>query len=172
MKDTGTLTVSLPGDREIMMTRVFDAPRRLVFAALTRPELLRHWFDGPPGWSLTVCEFEPRVGGAYRYEWRRDDGTQMGVGGVLREFVPPERMVTSEKFDQPWYPGEAVGTLVLAEHGARTTLTLTVRYESKEARDMVLRTPMKKGVQHGYDVLAAWMAAEGLRWLRHEGKDA
>lgn len=154
----GTLQVTTPTDREIVMTRVFDAPRTLVFEALTKPELLKRWFDGPPGWTLITCEFDAKVGGSYRYAWRNSDGAEMGMGGILREFSPPERIVSSEKFDQSWYPGEAVGTIVLTEQGGRTTLTQTVRYESKEARDMVLQSPMASGVEAGYNKLAEFLA--------------
>jgi uncharacterized protein YndB with AHSA1/START domain len=90
MKDTGTLKVTTPTDREIAMTRVFDAPRRLVFDALTKPELVKTWLLGPPGWSMPVCEIDLRVGGAYRFVWRGPDGTEMGMGGVNREIVVPE----------------------------------------------------------------------------------
>src|SRR5262245_8270777 len=126
MKNTGTLKVTTPTDREIVLTRVFDAPRHLVFDAMTRPELLKRWFFGPPSWSLAVCEIDLKVGGAYRYVWRGPDGVEMGMGGVYREIVVPERIVCTEKFDQPWYPGEAVGTLVLVEHSGKTTLTNTI----------------------------------------------
>ena len=148
----GKLKVSTPSDREIAMTRSFDAPRHLVFDALTKPELLRRWFDGPPGWSLVVCEVDLRVGGSYRYQWRGPEG-EMGMGGVFREIVVPERIVTTEKFDQSWYPGEAVGTVVLVEHQGQTTLTTTVRYDSQEIRDAVLKSPMEQGVSYGYDKL-------------------
>jgi uncharacterized protein YndB with AHSA1/START domain len=159
MKNTGTLKVTTPTDREIVMTRVFDALRRLVFDAMTKPELLRRWFFGPPGWSLAVCEIDLRVGGAYRYVWRSPDGSDMGMGGVYREIVVPERVVATEKFDNPWYPGEAVGTLVLVELGGKTTLTQTILYESREARDAVLKTPMEHGVATGYDRLAELLAS-------------
>jgi uncharacterized protein YndB with AHSA1/START domain len=154
MKKVGSLTVTTPGDREIVLSRVFDAPRQLVFDALTRPELVKRWLTGPPGWSMVVCEIDLKVGGAYRYVWRGPDGAEMGMGGVYREIIVPERIVSTEAFDQPWYPGEAVGTAVLTEQDGKTTLTTTVRYESKEARDAVLRTPMAEGVAAGYDRLA------------------
>lgn len=158
MQRSGTLQVSAPGDREIRMVRVFDAPRRLVFEALTKPELLRRWFTGPPGWSLTVCEVDLRVGGESRYVWEGPDGMRMGMRGVLLEIVPPERLVSSEKFDEAWYPGEAVGSIVLTESEGRTTLTQTIVYDSRETRDAVLRTPMEMGVEAGYDQLAAFLA--------------
>jgi uncharacterized protein YndB with AHSA1/START domain len=152
---TKALKVTARGEREIAMTRVFDAPRRLVFDASTQPELVKRWLLGPPDWSMPVCEIDLRVGGAYRYVWRHDrDGTEMGMGGVYREIVPPERIVATEAFDQPWYPGEALDTIHLTEQGGRTTMTTTVRYESQEARDAVLRSPMEEGVAASYDRLA------------------
>jgi uncharacterized protein YndB with AHSA1/START domain len=152
-----TLTITTPGDREIAMTRVFDAPRRLVFEALTKPEHLLRWFAGPPGWTLATCEVDLRVGGAYRYVWQKDSGTVMGMGGRFLEIVPPERIVATEKFDQSWYPGEAVVTQSLTETGGKTTLTLTVRYESKEARDGVLASPAASGVEYTYNRLAEFL---------------
>jgi uncharacterized protein YndB with AHSA1/START domain len=158
------LTITARGEREIVMTRVFDAPRRLVFEAHTRPELVKRWLLGPDGWSLPVCDVDLRVGGRYRYVWRRDsDGTEMGMGGVFREIVVPERIVATERFDQPWYPGEAVGTLVLIEQGGKTTLTQTMLYESPEARDAVLKSPMEKGVGASYDRLARVLASTPAR---------
>src|SRR6266550_374130 len=155
-----TFKVEPSGDREIMMTRVFNAPRDLVFDALTKPELVKRWLLGPPGWSMPVCEIDLRVGGKYRYVWRKDsDGTEMGMGGVYREIVVPERLVTTERFDEAWYPGEAVGTLVLVEQRGRTTVTQTMRYESREARYAVLQSGMEKGVAASYDRLADLLAA-------------
>jgi len=151
----GQLNLTTPSDREIAMTRVFDAPRRLVFDAHTKPELVKRWLLGPPGWSMPVCEIDLRAGGKYRYVWRRDaDGTQMGMGGAYREIVAPERIVNTERFDEAWYPGEALNTLVLVENGGRTTLTQTMRYESREARDAVLKSDMESGVAASYDRLA------------------
>jgi uncharacterized protein YndB with AHSA1/START domain len=163
MTDPGSLTVTTPSDREIMMTRIFDAPRTTVWEALTTPALLRRWLLGPPGWTMTRCEMDLRVGGAYRYEWRKDTGTVMGMGGVLREVVAPERMVATEKFDQSWYPGEALVSQVLTERGGKTTITMTLRYESKEARDMVVKSGASTGMEMGFvrlaDILAAARAA-------------
>ena len=167
MKRAAPLQLTAPGEREIVMTRVLDAPRQLVFDALTKPELVRRWLLGPPGWSMPVCEIDLRVGGKYRYVWRQDsDGTEMGMGGVYREIVVPERLVTTERFDEAWYPGEAVGTLVLVEQRGRTTVTQTMRYESREARDAVLKSGMEKGVAASYDRLADLLAAT-LRGSKH-----
>jgi uncharacterized protein YndB with AHSA1/START domain len=155
MTTPGNLKLTARGDREIVITRAFDAPRKLVFDAFTKPELVKQCLLGPDGWSMPVCEIDLKVGGKYRYVWRRDkDGTEMGMGGVYREIVAPERIVATEKFDQPWYPGEAVGTFVLVEQGGKTTLTETILYESPEARDGVLKSGMEKGVVASYDRLA------------------
>jgi len=155
----GQLKLTTPSDREIAMTRVFEAPRRLVFDAHTKPDLVKRWLLGPPGWSMPVCEIDLRVGGKYRYVWRRDtDGTQMGMGGVYREVVAPERIVNTERFDEAWYAGEALNTLVLVEKGGWTTLTQTMRYESREARDAVLKSDMESGVAASYDRLAELLA--------------
>jgi uncharacterized protein YndB with AHSA1/START domain len=157
-KSTGALQVTARGEREIVMTRDFHAPRHLVFDALTKPELLKRWLGVFGGWSMAVCEVDLKVGGSYRYVWRGPGGSEMGMRGVFREIVRPERIVSTEAFDEPWYPGEAVGTAVLAERGGKTTLTTTVLYASKEARDGVLQSPMESGLAKGYDALEALLA--------------
>jgi len=155
----GSLRITTAGDRDLVMTRVFDAPRKLVWDAHTKPELIKRWLLGPPGWSMPVCEIDLRVGGAYRYVWRHDaKGDVMGMGGVYREIQAPERIVATEKFDDAWYPGEAIGTLVLTEQGGRTTLTNTLRYESREAREAVLKSGMESGVEAGYNRLVDVLA--------------
>ena len=151
-----TLTVTLPSDREIAMTRAFNAPRQLVWDAHTKPQLVKQWLLGPPGWSMPVCKIDLRVGGSYRYEWRNDkDGSTMAMGGVYKEIVPLERIVSTEKFDDPWYEGEATGTLVFTEQGGKTTLTMTVRYASQTIRDAVLKSNMTSGVTQSYDRMEA-----------------
>jgi uncharacterized protein YndB with AHSA1/START domain len=159
MQNTGKLTVEARGDREIVMTRIVAAPRRLVFDAFTKPELLKRWLLGPNGWSMPVCEVDLRVGGRYRYVWRREaSGAEMGMGGVFHEIAPPERLVSTEEFDQPWYPGKGVGTILLTEENGRTKVTQTIRYESREARDGVLKSPMESGVEASYARLDAMLA--------------
>ena len=148
-----TLQITTRGDREIVITRAFDAPRIFVWDAFTKPELVRQWLLGPPGWTMPVCEIDFRVGGRYRYVWRKEGGIEMGMSGVHREIVVPERIVATEKFDQSWYPGEAVGTITLVEQGGRTVLTQVLQYESREAREVVLKSPMESGVGQGYDRL-------------------
>jgi len=157
---SNALKLQAHGDREIVMTRAFNAPRRLVFDAFSKPELVRQWLLGPPGWSMPVCEIDFRVGGRYRYVWRHENGNEMGMGGVYTEIVAPERIVATEKFDQSWYPGEGVGTIALVEQGGKTLLTQTVRYESREARDVVLKSPMESGVKVSYDRLDALVASQ------------
>ena len=154
-----SLKITTPSDREIRMTRVFDAPRRLVWEAYTKPELLKRWLLGPPGWTMEVCEVGLTVGSPYRYVWRNTHGTEMGMGGVVLEIVPPERIVATEKFDNPWYEGEAVGTVLLTEADGKTTLTQTLRYASKEVRDSVLKSPMEHGMVTTYDRLAELLAS-------------
>jgi uncharacterized protein YndB with AHSA1/START domain len=138
------------GDREVVITRGFAAPSKSVFTALTKPELLREWLLGPPGWTMPVCDVDLRKGGTYRYVWRNEEGVEMGMGGVYKEVRRPDYMIHTEQFDQPWYPGQAVITTILIEKDGITNLTGTVLYETKEARDTVLKSPMEKGVASSY----------------------
>lgn len=141
------------GEREIVMKRAFAAPRALVFDAMTKPELIRRWLYGPSGWTMTHCAIDLRVGGAYRYEWRKDDGTEMGMGGVFREIVRPSRIVTTEVFDQDWTGGEVQATAEFDEKAGVTTLTTTMRYPTHAARESVLKSGMERGVAASYDRL-------------------
>src|SRR5437660_8678325 len=143
MKNTGTLKVTTPTEREIVLTRVFDA--------LTKPELLKRWF-GPRGWSLVVCEVDLKVGGTWRFVVRGPDGTDMGMRGVYRVIVPHERLVHTETFDD--FPGESLVTTVLIERGGKTTLTATVLYPSQEIRDAVIKSGMEHGAAESHDKLA------------------
>ena len=152
--NAGLLRVSTPSEREIAMTRVFDAPRRLVFDAYTKPELVRRWLGVFGAWSMVVCEIDLKVGGTYRYVWRGAGGKEMGMGGVFREIVRPERIVCTESFDEKWYDGDALDTTVLVERDGKTTLTTTARYASRQVRDAVLKSPMESGVAKSYDNLA------------------
>jgi uncharacterized protein YndB with AHSA1/START domain len=157
VKYTGTLRVTTPTDREIVLTRAFDAPRHLVFEAFTRPELLKRWY-GARGWNLVSCEIDLRVGGRWRFVSHGPGGAQMAQSGVYREVLPPDRLCFTEIFDDQSYPGESVVTHAFAERDGTTTLTSTVRYASKEARDIVLEYPMARGLTEGYDRLAELLA--------------
>lgn len=151
MKNTGTLKVTTPSEREIVLTRIFDAPRNHVFNALTKPELLKRWF-GPRGFSLVVCEVDLKVGGKWRFVLRKPDGTDVGMYGAYRELRPPHGLVHTEAFDD--YPGESVVTTVLAEERGKTTLTATLVFPSQEIRDAVIETGMEHGAAESYDRLA------------------
>jgi uncharacterized protein YndB with AHSA1/START domain len=157
--NTGNLKITTPSDREIVMTRVFDAPRQLVYDAWTKPDLLKRWLGVFGGWALVVCDIDLNVGGAYRYLWRGPDDAEMGMRGTYREIVPAERIVCTEVFDQPWYEGEAVDTLTFVELRGKTTATTTVLYASKTVRDAVLKSPMEHGVAAGYDQLEKILAS-------------
>lgn len=169
MKNTGTLKVTTPTDREIVMTRVFDAPRRLVWDAFTKPALLKRWF-GPRGWSMAVCEVDLRVGGGFRFVLRGPDGKDMGMRGVYREIVPPERSVHIESFDD--YPGEAQVTGAFVEQAGKTTLTATVLYPSQEVRDIVLKSGMEHGAAESYDKLAELLASVEPHGMVKEARES
>jgi uncharacterized protein YndB with AHSA1/START domain len=164
MTSEGNLQVTARGDREILMTRAFGAPRSMVFDAYTKPELVKRWLLGPSGWSMPVCEIDLRVGGAYRYVWRNDSsGNEMGIRGVYREVVVPERVVSTEAFDQAWYEGEAIGTLILSEQDGKTVVTQTILYASQKTRDTVLKSGMERGVKASYDRLEELLASQPTR---------
>jgi uncharacterized protein YndB with AHSA1/START domain len=150
-----TLELATPSDREIVMTRVFDAPRGTVFDAFTTPELISQWLLGPDGWSMPVCDVDLRVGGTFRYVWRNDaDGREFGLAGVYHEIMRPARILHSEKFEEPWYPGEARITSIFREQNGSTTFTMTILFESPEARDTALESGMERGVSASYDRLS------------------
>jgi uncharacterized protein YndB with AHSA1/START domain len=154
MSSAGKLQISTPNDLEVTMTREFDAPRQMVFDAFTKPEFVKRWMYGPDGWCLDVCEFDLRPGGKLRYEWKNtDDGSVMGLSGVYREVVPPEKLVHTELFDEDWTGGETLVTETFSEEGGKTTVVMTVRYSSQEARDAALKTGMADGMEMGYERL-------------------
>jgi uncharacterized protein YndB with AHSA1/START domain len=169
MKNTGTLKITTPGDCDVVLTRVFDAPRHLVFDAFSKPELLKRWF-GPRGWSLVVCEVDFKVGGGFRFVLRGPDGRQMGMRGVYRELAPPERSIHMESFDD--YPGESQVTTVLVEQGGKTTLTATVLAASREARDAVIKSGMEHGAAETYDRLAELLATAEFRSIESGAAEA
>jgi uncharacterized protein YndB with AHSA1/START domain len=145
--------VTTPTDREVVITRLFDAPRGMVFDAHTKPDLVQRWLLGPPGWTMPVCEIDLRVGGQYRYVWENAGGQRMGVSGTFKEIVRPSRIVITQLFDEDWTGGETIVITELAEQGGKTTLTTTVRYASREARDGALKTGMTTGMEAGYERL-------------------
>jgi uncharacterized protein YndB with AHSA1/START domain len=151
------LTLTARFDREIVMTRVFKAPRELVFDAWTKPELLKRWF-GASGWTVPTCEIDLRPGGTYRIVQRGPDGREVVMRGEYREIVRPERLTQTEGFEGftevGWRPeDETVSTMVLTERDGRTTWTATVRYPSKEVRDAALLSPMESGMNASFEKL-------------------
>jgi uncharacterized protein YndB with AHSA1/START domain len=152
----GTTTFTTPSDREIVITHVVEAPRELAFDAWTSPEHVPHWF-GPRGTTVPVCEIDLRPGGAWHYLLRSPDGTDMAMRGVYREVSRPDRLVSTESFDD--YPGESLNTLVFTEEDGTTTITCTVLYESKEMRDAVIESGMQKGAAETFDRLAEYVEA-------------
>jgi uncharacterized protein YndB with AHSA1/START domain len=151
--------ITTPSDREIRITRSFDAPRMMVWDAYTRPELVQRWLGKMPGWSWAVCEMDVRKGGTYRWVWRGPEDAELALGGTYREVVPGERLVSTERYDQQWYEGEAVGTVVFTEANGRTTLVTTLQYSSSQVRDSVLQSPALGGMEAGYAVLDELLAS-------------
>jgi uncharacterized protein YndB with AHSA1/START domain len=146
------LKATLPNDLEVQFTRGFDATRPLVWDAMTKPELIKRWLFGPPGWTMTVCEDEQRVGGTFRWAWRGPNGEEMAMHGVHKEIVVPERGVRTEIFDFGCnvQAGEQLATMVLSEQGDQTLMTLTLRFKSKECRDGAVASGMEGGKNAGY----------------------
>jgi uncharacterized protein YndB with AHSA1/START domain len=151
--NSGTFKVSTPSDTEIELTRLFDAPRHLVFEALTKPEHVRQWWGIlDDKHSVPVCEIDLRVGGAWRYVGEGPEGRMPAFYGVYREIVPPERLVCTEVFE-PFPDAGSVVTTVLTEENGQTRIRVTASYPSKDVRDMVLQTGMERGAAISYDRL-------------------
>jgi uncharacterized protein YndB with AHSA1/START domain len=167
MKNIGTLTVATPTPKQIVLTRIFNAPRILVFDAFTKPDLLRRWF-GPRGWSLVVCEVDFRVGGHFRFVLRSPEGNQMGMRGTYCEIDAPYRSVHSESFDD--LPGESKVNTELTERDGKTELTATITYISQEIRDAVIKSGMEHGAAESYDRLAELLELLAPAKLKGVGK--
>ncbi len=148
-----TFKVTTPSDNEIRITRVFDAPRHLVFEALTKPEHVKRWWGIlDDGYTVPVCEIDLRVGGAYRYTSRMPNGETVTFYGVYSEIMPPERLVFTEIYE-PFPDSSSMCTAVLTDEKGKTRLTLTASYPSIEVRDMVLNSGMERGAAISYDRL-------------------
>lgn len=157
--NTNATTVTMLSDLEVAITRVVNAPRRLVFAAYTSPEHVPNWMLGPEGWSMPVCEIDLRPGGAWRFVWRRSDGSEMEMHGVYQEVVPPERLVSTEAWGGDW--PETTNTVIFAEEAGGTKITHQIRYPSREARDAALQTGMREGMEQSYRRLDTYLASLG-----------
>ena len=157
MSATQTMRVENAGDRELVITRGFAAPRASVFRALTTPALVKRWLLGPDGWTMPVCEIDLKPGGRFRYLWRKDR-EEMGVSGTYREIVPPERIVHTEVFDDDWTAGGSLVTTTLDELNGRTTMSMTIHYASPESRAIALASGMLEGMTDTYARLDAMLA--------------
>jgi uncharacterized protein YndB with AHSA1/START domain len=148
---SGTATVSLPADDQILITREFDAPAQLVWKAWTTPEVVRRWWHANRG-EMTVAEIDLRVGGTWRYAMVTPEGFEVAFHGEFREIVPNERLVSTEVYEG--FPeGEAVDTMTLTEENGRTTLTILVQHSSKANRDAHIESGMEAGLQDALDLL-------------------
>jgi uncharacterized protein YndB with AHSA1/START domain len=146
------IKVTTPSATEIRISRWFNAPRHLVYRAFTDSAILKRWLQ-PPGFSMTECSADMRVGGVVRFAWKGYAGGGMAITTVLQEVVPDKRIVGREKFDEAWYPGEAIVTQEFTDDNGGTSLTVTISYETQSARDGVLKTPMTDGMSTVYDQL-------------------
>ena len=150
--NSATFKVTTPSDREIVLTRLFDAPRRLLFEAMTKPEHVKRWWGIlDQGYSVPVCEIDLRPGGKWRFVGRGPQG-DVCFYGVYREIAPPDRLVCTEIYE-PFPEAESVVTSVFTEEGGQTRLTATCVYPSREVRDMVVQSGMEKGAAISYDRL-------------------
>jgi uncharacterized protein YndB with AHSA1/START domain len=151
MTSSGTATVTLPTDEQILITREFDAPKYLVYKAWTTPELVRRWWSGRRG-EVTICEIDLRVGGMWRYVMVADGGFEVAFHGDYREIVPNERIVSTEVYEA-MPEGEALNTLTFTEVDGRTILAILVEHTSKEVRDAHINSGMEGGMQEAMDLL-------------------
>jgi len=157
MTSGSTTTFTMPSDREILITRVFDAPRKLVFEAITKPEHVAHWW-GPRNMTMLTCEMDLRTGGAWRFVLRGPDGNDYGFRGVYREITPPERLVQTFEFEG--MPGHvSLETATLEEQDGKTKLTVTCHYQSVEDRDGHYNSGMEAGMKESHDRLAELLSA-------------
>jgi uncharacterized protein YndB with AHSA1/START domain len=154
MAGSGTATVTLPGDTQILITREFDAPRHLVYKAWTTPELVKRWWHANRG-EMTVAEIDLRVGGRWRYVLVTPDGMEAGFHGEYREIVPDERLVSTEAYEgiPDADAHAALDTLTLVEVDGRTTMTVLVEHRTKEGRDAHIESGMEAGMQDALDRL-------------------
>ncbi len=155
--DGRTTRFTRPSDREVCATRVYDAPKALVWDCYTKPEHVANWLLGPAGWTMPVCEIDLRIGGKWRYVWRDANGeNEFSMSGVYKEIDAPDRAVYTEQFNGQG--PEAINTLVITERDGKTTVVATARYATKEICDQVLATGMESGWGESTDRLAGYLA--------------
>jgi uncharacterized protein YndB with AHSA1/START domain len=155
MEQLEATTFTTPSDREIRITRIFDAPADRIFDAWTSPQHVPNWLLGPGGWTMPVCEIDLRPGGAWRFGWRNADGDEVTIAGVYREISRPRRVVTIETWGEEW--PETVNTLQVSEANGATRITQTILYPSQDARDDALETGMKQGIAASFNRLAEYL---------------
>jgi len=143
------LTVSTPNDTDVVVVRTFDAPRELVWRAHTEPKLVKKWLLGPPGWTMPTCEIDLRVGGRYRYGWAHPTQKAFEMTGTFTAVKAPERIIHVEEFQGM----EATITTLFTEKAGKTTLTMTMHFPSKAARDGAIKTGMTDGMEQSYQLL-------------------
>lgn len=150
-----TLEITTPNDREIVMTRTFNAERARVFRAFTEPELIKRWLLGPDGVSMPVCEVDLRPGGTFHYRWRFDEnGAEFGLFGTFREVEAPARIVYREDHDEAGNAGDATITTTFVEQNGLTTVIVTQLYDSRELRDKAIESGQVEGTRMCFDRLA------------------
>ena len=161
MPSTNKAEVTAPSDTTIAVARDFDAPRSLVFLAFTKPELVRRWLLGPPGWTMPVCEIDLRVGGKYRYRWRSDAGDkQFGFTGIFTRIEPDTTLNHSERFEEAPDEGEAQIETSFRDRGSKTRVTYLMTFASKAARDAAAATGMTDGMEMSFRGLDKLLAAQ------------
>jgi uncharacterized protein YndB with AHSA1/START domain len=151
----GVTTFTTPSDRELVATRVIEAPRRLAWEAWTNPRHVPKWMTGPDGMTMPVCEIDLRVGGEWHFVWREPDGKPMEMRGEYLEIVPFERLVNTEWWGGDW--PKTLNTLIFTEKDGKTTMECTLLYPTKEARERALATGMKEGWSESYDRLDEYL---------------
>jgi uncharacterized protein YndB with AHSA1/START domain len=153
------LTITTPGDRQIVVTRSFDAPRDLVFLCYSKPELLRRWY-GLPDWTMTVCEIDFRVGGKWRFVSKSPTGYEMGSQGIYTAIDAPARIDQTETYDDNWTGGETTNVVTFTEQDGVTTTVTTVTYATPEARAGAAASPMATGMEIGFKRLDDLLASQ------------
>lgn len=152
--------VTLPSDTEITVTRDFDAPRSLVYLAFTKPELVKRWLLGPPGWTMPVCEIDLRVGGQYHYRWRNDtEGQEFGLRGTFERIEPDKTLDSREAFEDTGPAGEARVRTSFLDHGRGTRVVYLIIAESRQARDAAISTGMTDGMEMSFKSLDRLLAS-------------
>jgi uncharacterized protein YndB with AHSA1/START domain len=163
MNNAATFSFAPQADREIVVKRLFDAPRDLVWRCFTEPGLITRWMSGPPAGPLTIRAMDFKIGGAYRWEWRLDaTGAIMGLSGVFQDISRPQRIVHTENWAQPYSMGETVVTTGFADQDGKTAATIAVRYQMPAARDAMVKSGMAGGMSQCYARLDAFLKSADI----------